>query len=106
MTGKAGIYGNAIRASQRISDFDNFTFRNTSISGGQLSFLGELGLNGNYKFSECLSLRGGYQVYWVEGLALAPEQLDFTDTDTSGTSLDKNGGLFIHGAHAGLMAQW
>jgi hypothetical protein len=107
LTGKAGIYDNVIRSSQLISDFDGSSInRNTSPSGNQVSFLGELGLNGSYKFSECLSLRGGYQVYWVEGLALAPRQLDFTDTANSGTTLNKTGGMFIHGAHAGLMAQW
>jgi hypothetical protein len=107
LTGKAGIYDNVIRSSQLVTDFDNASVdRNISKSGNQVSFLGELGLNGSYKFSECLSLRGGYQVYWVEGLALAARQLDFTDTPNSGASLNKTGGMFIHGAHAGLMAQW
>ncbi|MCC7084468.1 MAG: BBP7 family outer membrane beta-barrel protein [Pirellulales bacterium] len=106
LTGKAGVYGNAIRSSQFIADFDNFVVRDTHASGGQVAFLGEIGLNGNYKFSECLSLRGGYQVYWIDGLSLAPNQLDFTDTPTSGTTLHKTGNMFMHGAHAGLMAQW
>ena len=71
-----------------------------------MSFIGDIGLNATYQFSQCLALRGGYQAYWVEGLALAPNQLDFTNTDTSGTSLNKTGSLFMHGAHLGLMARW
>jgi hypothetical protein len=106
LTGKAGVYGNYIHSSQIVQDFSGFTERNATTTGGQLSFLGELGLNGNYEFSPNWSLRGGYQVYWVEGLALAPNQLDFTDTPTSGTTLNKTGGMFMQGAHAGLMARW
>jgi len=106
LTGKAGVYGNDIHSSQNVADFNGFTVRNTSTNGGQVAFLGELGLNGNYEFSPNWSLRGGYQVYWIEGLALAPNQLDFTDTPASGTTLNKNGGMFMHGAHAGLMARW
>jgi len=106
LTGKAGVYGNYIHSSQIVQDFSGFTERNATTTGNQLSFLGELGLNGSYEFSPNWSLRGGYQVYWVEGLALAPNQLDFTDTPTSGTTLNKTGGMFMHGAHAGLMARW
>jgi hypothetical protein len=106
LTGKAGVYGNVIRSSQSIVDFDNTVLRNTSNDGSQLAFLGEIGLNGNYKFSDCLSVRGGYQVYWIDGLALAPNQLDFSVGPASGTTLNKDGGMFMHGAHAGLMAQW
>ncbi len=106
LTGKAGVYGNVIRSSQNVSDFGGFTLRNTSNSGEQVAFIGDLELNGNYQFTPTWSLRGGYQVFWIEGLALAPNQLDFTDTPTSGTTLNKTGGLFMHGAHAGLMAKW
>jgi len=106
LTGKAGVYGNYIHSSQIVQDFSGFTQRNATTTGNQLSFLGELGLNGSYEFSPNWSLRGGYQVYWVEGLALAPNQVDFTETPTSGTTLNKTGGMFMHGAHAGLMARW
>jgi hypothetical protein len=107
LTGKAGVYGNVIRESQNVTDFANFgTVRNTKADGGQVAFIGDVEFNASYQFSQCLSLRGGYQVYWVEGLALAPNQLDFTDTATSGTGLNKTGGLFMHGAHLGLQARW
>ena len=48
----------------------------------------------------------GYNVMWVEGVALAPNQLDFTDTPTSGTELRSTGGVFFHGANAGVVFQW
>jgi hypothetical protein len=106
LTGKAGVYGNIIKSSQNVSDFDAFPIRNTRANGDQVAFIGDLELNGNYQFTPTWSLRGGYQVFWIEGLALAPNQLDFTDTTTSGTTLNKTGGMFMHGAHAGLMAKW
>jgi hypothetical protein len=40
------------------------------------------------------------------GLALAPDQLDFTDTLTSGTQLHSTGWIFIHGGVLGLQARW
>ncbi len=76
-TGKAGVYGNDIHSSQRVSDFSGFEQRNNSVNAGQLAFLGDLQLNTTYRFSQKWSLRGGYQVYWIQGLALAPSQLDF-----------------------------
>ena len=73
LTGKVGVYGNVIRESQNVTDFANFsTVRNTSADGEQISFIGDIGLNATYQFCNAWRLRGGYQVYWVEGLALAP----------------------------------
>jgi hypothetical protein len=105
LTGKAGVYGNEISSSQSVEDAGT-ALRNVHTTGTAVAFLGELGLNGNYQFSQNWFLRGGYQVYWIDGIALAPEQLDFTDTPTSGTHLNKTGSLFMQGANAGLMARW
>jgi len=52
------------------------------------------------------SLRAGYNLMWIENVALAPDQLDFTFTPTSGTMLNDNGGVFLHGANVGLQAAW
>ncbi|HEY2826720.1 MAG TPA: hypothetical protein VGJ04_03895, partial [Pirellulales bacterium] len=98
-------YGNAVSSSQSVVDAGT-ALRNVKTSGGQVAFLGELGLNGNYQFTQNWFLRGGYQVFWVDGVALAPEQLDFTNTPASGTHIDKTGSLFMQGANAGLMARW
>ena len=107
LTGKAGVYGNAVRSSQLVVDVDpSSPLRDVSTSGAQVAFIGELGFDGNYQFSPNWFLRGGYQVFWVDGVALAPNQLDFTDTTTSGTHLNKTGSLFMQGASAGLMARW
>ena len=80
--------------------------RDVKENANQVAFIGEIDFNLNYALNPNWSIRGGYQVFWVEGLALAPNQLDFTDAAGSGTTVDKTGGLFMHGAHAGLMARW
>ena len=43
---------------------------------------------------------------YISGVALAPNQWDFTDTTTSGTGVRGAGGLFLHGANLGLEARW
>jgi hypothetical protein len=107
LTGKAGVYGNEVRSSQLVVDVDpSSPLRSVKDTGAQVAFIGELGFNGSYQFSPNWFIRGGYQVFWVDGVALAPNQLDFTDTTDSGTHLNKTGSLFMQGAHAGLMARW
>jgi hypothetical protein len=43
---------------------------------------------------------------WLSGVALAPDQWDFTNTAASGTTLVGGGGVFLHGANLGLEARW
>jgi hypothetical protein len=52
------------------------------------------------------SLRVGYNLAWLSGVALAPNQWDFTDNVTSGTGVRGAGGMFLHGANLGLEARW
>lgn len=47
-------------------------------------------------------IRAGYNLIRLAGVALAPDQWDFTDTLTSGSQLVGGGGLFLHGANLGL----
>jgi hypothetical protein len=106
-TSKAALCG--VDSEQRtfLGDFDNsFVLRNSSTSDGDLAFVGEVSLEGILPITRVLSLRGGYNVMWVEGVALAPDQLDFTDTPTSGQALNTDGGVFFYGAHAGVEARW
>jgi hypothetical protein len=51
-------------------------------------------------------LRAGYNLIWLDGLALAPDQWDFSNTPASGTSLVDGGSLFLHGANLGVERRW
>jgi Putative beta barrel porin-7 (BBP7) len=106
-TGKAGIFGNAAeQSSDPIIDFPGFVFRNArSASEGDVAFVGDLNLSAIYQLNSVWGIRTGYNLMWIEGVALAPDQFDFTNTPTSGTSLSTNG-VFLQGINVGLEARW
>ncbi len=68
----------------------------------------EAGLQVKYRFTENLSLVAGYEVLWLDGVALAPGQIQETvstyTTPPTATALGVNSGssVLFHGAHAGL----
>jgi hypothetical protein len=108
LTGKAGIYGNDASQNQTVIDFPNFPLRpTTSVQESNVAFEGELNLSGIFRLTNVWSVKAGYSVIWIEGLALAPDQLDFNfATSPSGNTLTSDGGMFIHGANIGLEARW
>ena len=68
-----------------------------SIRDRNVAFVGELGLTGAYQINDCWTVRGGYQVIWVDGIALAPDQLDDSDITTGVATLDTSGHPIYHG---------
>lgn len=71
-----------------------------------VGFLGNLNATLVYRITDVWGLRAGYNVMWLTNAALAPTQWDFTDTRTSGTGINDNGTVFLHGANLGLEARW
>ncbi len=106
--GKVGIFGNAANQfGDSIVDLSGDPIRPTrSANSGQVAFVGDLNLTGICPINHVWGLRAGYNLIWIEGVALAPNQLDFTNTSTSGTRLSTNGGVFLHGLNVGLEARW
>lgn len=107
--GKAGIYGNSASHTQSVIDFggtdDPFPLRDQfSDHRGQVAFVGETNANARLALTSQLELRAGYNLIWVDGLALASGQLELDDVPVTGTST-AGGGLF-HGASVGLMFHW
>jgi hypothetical protein len=98
---KAGIYSNLAKNSgdleSPIGDIvgDGRTYH--------AAFLGELGIHAKYQLTRNLALRAGYQLLWLEGVALMNDnQLDALvagDVDTSGSP-------FYHGAMVGTELRW
>jgi hypothetical protein len=105
-TGKVGIFGNDARQRQEMYDFPDFPAVENSASGGQVAFLGELNFTGIYRLNEVWNLRAGYNLIWIGGVALAPDQLDFAWEIPAGDRLDRTGGLFLHGVSCGIEARW
>ena len=75
---KVGLFGNAASQNSFIeSSFESAPVFFASATGqsGQVAFVGEIGLTGVYRLSDRLLLRGGYQLMWIDGVALAPSQM-------------------------------
>ncbi len=108
LTGKSGIFCNDAWQSQSVSDYPPPFMLRTERGGGSrnVAFVGEANFVLTLDLSDCWTARGGYNLTWIEGVALGPDQLDFTMTPTSGTMLVNDGGLFLHGASVGLEARW
>lgn len=76
----------------------------------------EVGAFGRLYITDCLSIRGGYSVMFLSGLALAPEQLDLTNGDLAtgdrvqqgrtGSGLNTGGTMILHGPSAGIEVRW
>lgn len=107
-TVKAGIFGNDAEQSQFVTDFPPGFFLRAPVTanGGSAAFVGDVNISASYRLNEVWTARGGYNLLWIEGIALAPSQLDFTDTATSGSDLRLGDGLFAHGFSAGAEARW
>ena len=74
---KAGLYCDA--AAQNNDYLDTHDSFSASASDTHLAFLGEIGITGSWQITKHLALRGGYQVMWLTGVALAPNQIAATD---------------------------
>jgi hypothetical protein len=107
-TGFSGIFLNNAQQSQTVTDFPNFPLRPTvSSSRDGAAFVGGANLTGLYLLNNVWNIRAGYSVLWIEGLALAPDQLDFNFAmSPSGNQLHNGGGLLLHGINVGLEARW
>jgi hypothetical protein len=100
---KAGVYGN---------DMDN-RFTSTIVSGANssdvtTSFIGELNFTAAYQLTRHMALRGGYEVLWLDNVALAGDAAAATTQIPGGTSspVPNDGRLWYNGATAGVEFLW
>ena len=103
---KIGIFHNAADQNSNLIDPASFGELSVVANGSHTAFLCELGLIGSYRFSQHVALRGGYQIMWIEGVALAPGQIPVTNLIAGTADIATSGGLFYHGATAGLEVTW
>jgi len=68
--------------------------------------VGELGLNAVYQVNEHFSLMAGYQLAWIEGVALASEQIAVSDPFAGIGGIDITGSPFYHGFTAAAEFRW
>ncbi|MGM0486832.1 MAG: BBP7 family outer membrane beta-barrel protein [Planctomycetota bacterium] len=104
---KAGLYGN--RANQDTTE--DFTSAGGVVTHGaardsNAAFVGDLGITAKRAITDQLSFSVSYMALWIEGIALAPEQLDNSDPSSAIVSLDNGGGTFYHGGFVGGEYRW
>ncbi|HEY4761470.1 MAG TPA: BBP7 family outer membrane beta-barrel protein [Thermoguttaceae bacterium] len=99
---KAGIYANHAEQTSWLQ-YDEYE-GSASGSTDHTAFLGEIGLVGKYQVNDCLTLRIGYQLLWLDGVALPPNQIPVTylDLEDSWAGVDAKNTVFYHGATAGF----
>lgn len=100
---KAGVYGNSA---------DN-VYTSTITSGArssadQVAFVGDANVAAAYWITQRIALRSGYQVLWLDRLALANEAAAHTTQGPGGTRSPTNtsGQLLYHGLTASIEVAW
>lgn len=101
--GKVGLYGNA--ADHRTQVWTGAFLADAVGNTGSAAFLGELGVTGKYWLTDHLAAVGGYRVMWIEGVALASDQIAVTNLPGQ-SGIDSDGGVFYHGAVVGMELAW
>jgi hypothetical protein len=107
--GKAGVYyNNAVQSSSYALNVPP-TVLGVGTNIGQAAFVGELGATGVYDLNDFWSLRAGYAIFWLGGLALAPNQLNSQtlcpDNPVSGAT-NTGGSVVVQGITLGLEGRW
>jgi hypothetical protein len=112
--GKFGLFGN--NASQRTSilsfdPFTNFTgevLPVEKVSNDKVTFIGELSLLMTYRLNHKFTLRGGYQMVFIEGVATAMNNFnpDLPQLTTRTPFLSDGARLFYDGFSIGAEYMW
>lgn len=103
---KGGIYGNAADQDSILTDTAMGIVVGPAVDQtDHTAFLGEVAFILNYQLTNRLSLTAGYQLMWIEGAALATEQIPVTNYATN-SGISVHGSPFYHGVNVGLKCTW
>ncbi|HEY2414175.1 MAG TPA: BBP7 family outer membrane beta-barrel protein [Pirellulaceae bacterium] len=94
--GKGGIYANVADQTTTIAGVGG-AVPSSGAGSTRTAFVGELSLNGMYTINDRWSIRSGYQALWLDGVALAPDQIASSNVVTGVSTLDMHGHPIYHG---------
>ena len=77
-----------------------------SATEGGTGLIGDLNFTLIYRIDETWGLRVGYNLIWLSGVALAPNQFDFSAPPGGGTGLNGGSGVYLYGGNLGVEARW
>lgn len=103
---KTGVYGNAAGNSvvESIAGIGNII--DASGSRAHTAFVGDLNFTGVYQLNNAWSVRAGYQLLWLSGVALVADQPPGIDFNSGTDVVDTSGSAFFHGVLVGLERSW
>jgi hypothetical protein len=98
---KGGLFGNAADAQTLLTNAGTQQLAN---SGDDLGFgsIVEFGYYQRYRVTENISLQGGYEFWWLSGLAVAPDQVQGILTPATGSRVNGKSDTWYHGATFGV----
>jgi len=73
---------------------------------GGMGMIADMNISTIYRLNDVWGLRLGYNLLWLTGVALAPDQFDFSASEAGGRGLNTTGSVFLAGANLGLEARW
>jgi hypothetical protein len=101
-------FAEQVTSFAQVDEFGNTTFVSQSKREGVTSFVGELSVTSNVRIGRYLVLRGGYQVVWLESVAVAAENFsnDVARLTLGPSQINSDGTLVFHGPHLGALLTW
>ena len=105
--GKAGSYVNFARERIDLTTVDPTLLevdRHLDLKRNVLAFVGELSVTAKYQIRPNLAFRAAYEALFLNTVATAPDQLNFSDG--SSLTLDVGSGQFFMGTSIGFEASW
>lgn len=107
--GKVGGYANFTEQETTVRVSDTFTglsssTRDERATDVQMALACELGLTGTYQIRPNIALRCSYDFIYLQGLALAPQQLDFNAAPQP--NVRSGAHQFLNGGSVGLEIVW
>ena len=107
---KAGVYHNRARGSvsevyQNFENNQSLYTRSFSDSQNRVAFAGNLGITGTIFLRDNLRLFGGYELMYLSGVALAPDQnggISTSIANMTSLNLQSHGQALFHGGRIGF----
>lgn len=106
---KVGVAGTSLSQSQSMIESTVQPWRSPRSSDlAGMGMIADMNVSAIWRFTDALGLRVGYNVFWLTGVALAPDQWDFSAATGpgAGTGIRGTGSVFLNGANVGLEGRW
>jgi hypothetical protein len=102
---KAGLFGAVADNDFKLS-ISNAAGVDGGDRGGNAAFVGEADLTGAYLITTHVAVHAGYQLLWINNVALASDQAAAATANFTQDAIDVDGKLFYHGAMVGVDFVW